>query len=223
MINREIRYLLLFIFAILSFPTQSFGQQMIVDDAAITESLVFEGWGGTEEAVIQPGIALSRAWNINPGIIFNTSNNTFDATNWLIESKIVPNGWSGERWAFGNVSALVFDFDGRLTQIYSYIPISRLLFNYNSFIHLNLGVEANHYGNSWEYDFTLGFRTDLSITRRMILLSEVYSISLDDLGFQAGLRFVLIPGKMESDITYGQGFDGNVKYPGCNIGISFLL
>lgn len=195
---------------------------MIVDDAAVTGMHVFEGWGGTEESWIQPSFVLNRGWNVSPGIIFNTSNQEIDATHWLIENKVIPSGWSNNKWAVGNVSALVFDFDGKLTQIYSYIPVSRNVVNANSFVHLNLGIEGNHLPNEWEYSFTTGLRSDLAISQRVIFLSEIFSYDFNSTGFQAGFRFVIIPGQLESDITYGRGFDDGITYPGFNIGISLI-
>ena len=180
---------------------------MIVDDAAVAGMHVFEGWGGTEESWIQPSFVLNRGWNLSPGIIFNTSNQEIDATNWLIENKVVPSGWSNNIWGIGNVSALVFDFDGNLTQINSYIPISRNILNPNSFLHLNLGFEGNNLHEEWIYAFTTGFRIDLAFSNRVIWLSEIFSHDFNSTGFQAGLRFALLPGRLESDITYGRGFD----------------
>lgn len=68
-----------------------------------------------------------------------------------------------------------------------------------------------------------GIRGDFSITPRTILLTEVYSTVIDSMGFQGGLRFILIPGRLQSDITYGQTFDGEIKYPGFNVGVSLAL
>lgn len=201
-------------------PKVANGQQMIVDDATIASTHLLEAWVGTEESWLQPNIAINRSWNVNPAIIFNTSNQKVDPTNWLIENKFVA---SGARWSLGNVSAVVFDFDGRLSGVYSYIPVSRTIFNYNSYIHLNAGIEATHLEDEWDYSFLFGFRGDFSLTRRTILLTEIYSTNTDAIGFQGGLRFILIPGRLESDITYGQSFNGEIKYPGFNVGVSFAL
>lgn len=209
-----------FLLVFLLFPGFLSAQHLIVDDAAVSQQHVFEAWGGTEESWIQPSVVLNRSWNLSPGIIFNTSNQEIDATNWLIESKIVPNRWSNNTWGVGNVSAIVFDFDGNPTQIYSYIPISRNILDPNSFLHLNLGFEANNLPDDWEYLFTSGFRTDLALSDRVLFLSEVYSFNFESNGFQTGLRFIIIPGQLESDITYGRGFDNIMTYPGFNIGIS---
>lgn len=210
-----------FFLLFLLFPGLLSAQHLIVDDAAVAHQHVFEAWGGTEESWIQPSIVLNRSWNLSPGIIFNTSNQQVDATNWLVESKIVPRMWSSKRWGLGSVSALVFDFDGKLTQIYSYIPISRNILNSNSFLHLNLGFEGNQFMSDWEYAFTSGIRADLAVSERVIFLSEIFTYDFNSTGFQAGLRFVILPGQLESDVTYGRGFEDGVMYPGFNVGISF--
>lgn len=203
------------------FPLLLSAQHLIVDDAAVSEQHVFEAWGGTEESWIQPSIAMNDGWNLSPGIIFNTAIQEIEATNWLLESKIVPKSFTNSSWGVGNVSAVVFNFDGDLTQVYSYIPISRNILNANSFLHLNLGIEGNRLPDDWEYLFTTGFRADFALSNRVLLLSEIFSYDFKSTGFQAGFRFVIIPGQLESDITYGRGFDNIMTYPGFNVGISF--
>jgi len=202
-------------------PALLSAQHMIIDDAAVSEKNLFEGWAGTEESWIQPSVAVNRSWNVSPGIIFDTSNPNFNATNWLIENKVVPAGWSNDTWAVGNVSALVFDFDGNLTQFYSYIPLSRRILHSNSLIHLNIGFEGNQISNDWDYAITTGLRTDFAISTRIFLLSELYTFDFNSTGFQSGFRFLIIPGRLESDITYGRGFEDGVTFPGFNVGISF--
>lgn len=113
---------------------------------------------------MQPSIVLNDSWNLSPGIIFNTSNQEIEAANWLIENKVVPNRWNNGTWALGNVSAIVFDFKGDLTQIYSFVPIGRNILNPNSFLHLNLGFEGNQLPEEWDYAFTTGLRADLALS-----------------------------------------------------------
>lgn len=219
----KISYLLkAFLLIFLCKPGITHAQQMVVDDAALAKKHVIEGWAGTEESLIQPAFVISRAWNLNPGIIFNTKTRDFEATNWLLESKIVPPGLSNNQWSVGNVSAVVFNFDGNATQIYSFFPVSKNVLNYNSFLHLNLGFEGNRFGNEWDYDLTMGFRADFGLTSRIVFLSEIFSYNLDSLAFQTGFHFVIIPGQLASEVTYGHGFEKGVTYPGFNVGVSFI-
>lgn len=207
---------------LMAVPGSLFAQHLIVDDAAVSEQHVFEAWGGTEESWIQPSVALNQSWNLSPGIIINTSHREFDVTHWLIENKVVPGGWRNTYWGVGNVSALVFNFEGNLTQVYSYIPISRNILNPNSFLHLNLGFEANNLPDTWETFFTTGIRADAALSDRIVLLSEIYSFNFNSTGFQAGFRIIILPGQFEMDITYGRGFDNITTYPGFNLGISYV-
>lgn len=209
------------VFLIAGLPDYIKAQQMIVDDAAVADEHAFEVWGGTEESIIQPSIVFSEDWNVGPGIVFNTSNQNIEATNWFIESKLVPANWRNENWATGNVSGILFDFDGNPMQIYSYIPISKNILNPSSFLHLNLGMEGNHFPGDWDYAFTSGVRADLALSNRVIFLSEIYSANFESTSFHTGFKFVIIPGQFESDITYGRGFEENVTYPGFTIGVSF--
>lgn len=54
----------------------------------------------------------------------------------------------------------------------------------------------------------------------MMILSEIFTSNLETPSFQAGLRFSVIPDRVEVDITYGEGFRRGVGYPGFNIGIA---
>ena len=74
---------------ILCIPAMAPAQQMIVDDATIAQTHIMDAWAGTEESWIQPNLSFSPSWNVNPGIILNTSNQQIDPTNWLIENKLV--------------------------------------------------------------------------------------------------------------------------------------
>lgn len=221
---RSISLLLCMVSVFFILPEDVTAQQMVVDDADVSDSHVFESWAGTHESAIQPGFAVNRVWNLNPGIIFDTSTQQFNSANWVIESKIVPVGWSGEQWAFGNVSGVAFDLEGRLAEAYTYFPLSKTFLTNNLFLHLNVGIETyTEDYDKWEKQLFVGFRTDMQLSRRVALLSEVYTTEIKSLGFQAGLQYIFSPERMQMELTYGQSFDGKISYPGLTVGISIEL
>lgn len=210
--------LLVFILSLISQKAEA--QQMIVDDAAVTthRSFQVEAWYGTEESWIQPGIAATKWLEIGPAVIFDSSDN-FEAANWLVELKAVPGDLETDGRAYGLVAAPVFDFDGNLGEFYSYVPISFLILDDSSILHVNLGVEGFD-TDGWEYAFTSGLRGDIGITERVMILSEIFTSNFESPAFQAGFRFSVLPGLVEMDITYGEGFRRGMSYPGFNIGIA---
>ena len=195
-------------------------QQMIVDDAETAGFHVIETWLGTEESWIQPSISLLPSWDLSPGIIFASSDADLIATNWLIETKYVPDSFALGSWKIGNVSAVVFDIDGGLSQVYSYLPLSTSILNETALLHLNVGTEFNKF-DQWEGSFTSGIRGDFLLSGRVALLTEFFTYDFRDPRFQAGPRIVLFRGTLEMDITYGRGFQKNQTYPGFNVGISY--
>lgn len=147
------------------------------------------------------------------------SSDGFEADNWFVEFKVVPGDLEEAGWAYGAVFAPVFNFNGDFEEIYSYVPISKMIFNESSVLHVNLGVDGL-YLDRWEYAFTSGIRGDFGIGERMMVLSEIFTSNFETSVFQAGLRFVVIPDRVELDITYGEGFRRGMSYPGFNIGIA---
>lgn len=205
----------------MSFTDQfSAAQQMIVDDAEITtyRSVQFEGWYGTQESWIQPGIGVTQWLEIAPGLIFDSADG-FETSNWLIELKTVPGDLEQDGWAYGLVAAPVFNTDNQIEEFFAYVPISTLMVRDSSVLHLNLGVEGFDV-DGWEFGITTGARMDWGIADRVTILSEVFTTDLETPAFQAGLRFEIIEELVELDITYGQGFRSGMEYPGFNAGIA---
>ncbi len=200
-----------------------YAQQMIVDDAAITthRSIQVETWYGTQESWFQPAIGATSWLEIGPGIIFNSSDG-FVASNWLVEFKAVWGDHEVNGLSWGVVAAPVYDFDGILEEFYSYLPVTAEFGDGFSVLHLNLGVEGVRPDESadMEYAFTTGIRGDFVLTNRVALLSELFTSDFETPSFQAGLRFTLIPDRLEMDITYGEGIRQGMDYPGFNVGIA---
>lgn len=210
--------LLIFVLALIS--QRANAQQMIVDDAAVIthRSFQIEAWYGTEESWFQPAVSATKWLELTSGLIFDSSDG-FEADNWFAEFKAVPGDLEVDGWAYGLVLAPVFDFDGDFNEFYSYVPVSRMILNESSVLHINLGVEGFKV-NGWEYAFTSGIRGDFGITDRVMILSEIFTSKLETPSFQTGLRFTVLPDLVELDITYGEGFRRGMNYPGFNIGIA---
>ncbi|MCC5913574.1 MAG: hypothetical protein JJU46_04290 [Balneolaceae bacterium] len=222
---------ILAIFSLAILHNRADAQQMIVDDAAVTTELSFqvEAWYGTEESWFQPGIAVTPWLEFASGLIFDSSNG-FEAANWLLEFKAVPGDLEAEGYAYGLVAAPVFNFDGEIEEFFSYIPVSMMLPDQASVLHINLGIEGTNNefvevangsaGSEWEWAFTTGIRGDFALSERVAILSEIFTANFETPSFQGGFRFSIVPDLVEMDVTYGQGFRSGMDYPGLNVGIA---
>ncbi len=203
------------------FHQTSIAQQMIVDDAEVAtyRSFQVETWYGSRESWALVAISPIQGLELGTGIGLD-SRDAMDPSNWIIEAKYIPMDLEGSGWATGLTAGLLYNFDGDLEEAYAYIPFSRLILNESSVLHLNIGFEAINEAD-WEYELFTGLRGDFGITDRIAILSEVAAANFDDLFYQAGLRFSLVPDLLEMDITYGEGFRRMETAPGFNIGIAF--
>lgn len=194
---------------------------MFVDDAAVTSyrSFQIETWYGTEESWLLTAISPGSGLELGAGIGID-SRDGFDPAHWMLEAKFVPADIEALGLAYGLTSGVLFDFDGNVEEIYAYVPYSRMILNYTSVIHLNLGWEAIK-ETDWEHGFMKGVRADLGISDRFALLAEVAAVNFDDYFYQGGIRLSLIHRLLEMDVTYGEGFRRMETAPGFNIGIAF--
>lgn len=198
-------------------------QQMVVDDATVSidKPMNFEAWYGTEESSVQAGYSLNHLWDFTPGVIFDTSDD-MELSGIFSELKYVPTDLDFDGYSYGWVGTVVFDTDGRVDRFYSYIPFTKQILDGGSLVHLNVGVDGkDDINGDWKYGFTTGIRGDFGITDRFIILSEVFTTDFKKPSFQAGLRVGIVPDMLVLDVTYGEGFQEGVDFPGLNVGISF--
>lgn len=217
--------LVLFFLMVIScgvFSHSARAQQMVVDDATvlIDKQAQLEAWYGTEESWIQPSLSLSHLWDFTPGIIFDTANEG-GLSNIFGELKYVPTDLDFDGYSYGWTGAVVFDTDGRVDRVYSYIPFTKFILDRTSKVHLNVGFDGrDNVAGDWEYGFTTGIRADLGLTDRFTILTELFTTDFETPSFQAGVRFIVVPGLFDVDVTYGESFRSEVSYPGFNVGIS---
>lgn len=213
--------IIFFIFSLVILHRDVEAQQMFVDDAAVTteRSFQIESWYGSRESWFLTAISPVNGLELGTGIGFN-SRDAFEPDNWILEAKYVPIDLEEKGSAIGIVAGLLFDFDGDLQEVFGYIPYSRMILDDTSALHLNAGFEAVQL-EDWEYEFITGIRADIGLTYGFSLLGEVAAANFSEPFYQGGIRIALVPGLLEMDITYGEGFRRQETAPGFNIGIAF--
>lgn len=196
-------------------------QQMQIDDAAITTTHSFqvETWRGDFETIFAPAVGLNQYLELSGALNFDTKTD-FELAGWAFETKFVQSDLEETGSAWGLTAGTFFNKNSVLETVYVYVPYSRMILNESSVLHLNAGLAFSDVTNSTQTSITYGVRGDFGVHDRVAILSEIFA-SDNDFGYQAGFRFGLLPGLLELDFTYGQGFQKGMKYPGFNIGIAF--
>lgn len=207
----------------IAFNQTAQAQQMVVDDATVLvdKQMQLEAWYGSEESWIQPGFSLNHLWDFTPGLIFNTADDG-KLSRILSELKYIPMDLDFDGYSYGWVGAIAFDTDGRVDWVYSYIPFTKQILDGGSLLHLNVGIDGqDNAAGDFEYGFTTGARGDFGLSDRFTILTELFTTDFKTPSFQAGLRVGLVPELLLLEVTYGEGLEKGVDYPGLNVGIAF--
>ena len=113
--------------------------------------------------------------------------------------KLEPNGW-----AYGLVVGHLRQPDDPRSfgaNLYGYVPVSFSLADDRVVVHVNAGAarppERSSHRPTW------GVGTEIKLTEKAFLLSEVFSQTGGRPLFQAGVRYWIVPERLQVDATYG--------------------
>jgi len=202
----------------------AYGQQQIVDDAAITteRSIQLETWYGYEESVFMPAVGITSWLELGAGLVFD-SRNDMKFTSWTAEAKVVNGDVEQAGQAVGMIVGLGFDHTSTLSEFFIYVPYSRMMLNDSSMLHINLGTAVyEDWGTQIEPLFGIG--VEFGVHDWFTILGEVYGLG-DEIGVQGGVGISLIPELLSTDIMYGRGsepfLDSIYNHPGFSVGLAF--
>jgi len=195
-------------------------QERIVDDAAITNyrSFQIETWYGQFESVFMPAIGANEWLEIGTGLIFD-SENQLRFNGFMPEIKVINNDYEVNGSSLGVVMGMVFDSEVNFSELYLYIPYSRLLLEEKLILHLNAGLNYIP-SNTEKINAIYGMRCDIPLYNRWGLITGVFAENLD-FSFYGGARYQLIPELIELIATFGQGFSPVFKTPGFAVQLTF--
>jgi hypothetical protein len=119
-------------------------------------------------------------------------------------------------YGIGLVAGLVYrrntiEDERKLHNLYTYIPASFSFRDDAAVIHVNLGLLLDR-SDRREF-FTYGLGGEFEVTKKFYGIAEVYGNHQVQLSYQVGVRYWVIPGRWQFDVTYGEqkgneGFDG---------------
>jgi len=189
------------------------GQPLVTDDAAIVadKTCQLEAW--TRPSHDQHSYWLQPACNFGANVEVSAGAARVepddDAASSLVymQLKTVPFARTESGWSFGALAGAVRDtgaphgssaFQGYYAKaVASWYPRDDLEFD------LNLGA-ANQYGTG---TFALaGAAVQLTVLDRLQLLAEVYRDEPGTAKYQAGVRWIAVPNRLEAFVSYGNRF-----------------
>jgi hypothetical protein len=91
--------------------------------------------------------------------------------------------------------------DGRVANVYAYVPLSISLADDLVVAHLNVGVLADR--DRRRTLFTGGLGAELALGARLFAIGEIFGNDRDEPSLQVGFRFWLVPGRVQVDATWG--------------------
>lgn len=198
-----------------------YGQQVIVDDAAVTteRSFQLEAWYGEFESEFIPAVSVTSWLEAGVAFLFD-SQNDLAFSGYAFQAKAANADYETAGQAFGLAVSLGFSDESAFEELIAYVPYSKMVFNDRAALHLNAGIATSYNGTEWETAFIYGLRGDIALHDRLSLLAEA-SAENNDLGFQAGVRLGILPGIFEMDVMYGRGFQTGTEFPGFTIGLAY--
>jgi len=212
-------------------PQARAARPMITDDARIVDagSCQVETWvtrnrNDTEYWAL-PGCNFTGNLEITVGGARGSDADGTRTTDVMLQGKTLfkpleANGW-GSGLVFGTVRHPAVDADRNLIgDLYAYVPISFSLHDDRFVLHTNLGwlheKEARHNRMTW------GVGTETQITPRFGLIAETFGQNVGKPLYQVGLRFWVVPDRVQIDTTYGNSFDGRGQNRWLSIGLRLL-
>ncbi|MFZ2267450.1 MAG: hypothetical protein WAV95_07700 [Azonexus sp.] len=95
--------------------------------------------------------------------------------------------------------------DTRSGSPYFYVPTSFSLADDRLVIHTNIGYASER--ENKDNRLTWGLGSEIQVTPRLYVIAETYGQDKGSAFFQAGLRYWLMPNRLQIDTTYGNQFD----------------
>jgi hypothetical protein len=131
-----------------------------------------------------------------------------------------PNGW-GIGLAFGNMRHLTSSDDSHLIgDLYAYVPVSFSFKDDRVVFHTNVGWL--HEKEDKRHRLTWGVGSEAQLAERTWLIAETFGQNQGKPFFQIGVRYWLVPDRVQIDTTYGNRFGNSSEERWFSIGLRLL-
>jgi hypothetical protein len=201
---------------------------MITDDARIVDaqSCQVESWLQTHrdhsrEFWALPGcnpggeveLTLGGGWRHEDGQTRNSDR--------LLQAKTLWRTLEGDSaWAWGTALGAVHRPLTSSTDVYAYLPLTVKLVGERLFLHANLGLRRE--GDTHEHVITSGLALEGQWSPRVWLVGETFVQDRGRPQFQFGLRFWVVPDRVQVDTTYGDRMGAGGAERWMSVGLRLL-
>ena len=217
------RTLLALIFALVAclLPTTQVhaARPMITDDARIVDpkSCQIESWaqnfrGNATEYWALPGCNPLDWFELTIGGAYRSEPNKDGDWRTLVQFKTIfktleTNGW-GWGVSLGNLNIHPYKYSNT-NELYVNVPISASFADDKVLLHLNLG--AAHTRDVSGLNFTWGLGTEVKVSENILIIAETFGRSAESASGQLGIRFWIVPDRVQIDTTVGTRFAGDIS------------
>lgn len=199
---------------------------MITDDARIVDdkSCQVESWarrnqGGSSEFWAQPAcnftgnleVTLGGGWTREDGRTGNTAQ--------VFQGKTLFKSLETNGWGIGLVAGTARNpREGGARTWYGFVPASFSFADDRFVLHTNLGWQRDQETRKKHVTWGLGSETQLS--ERSYLIAETFGAGDGKPSYQMGVRYWVVPNRVQVDTTYGNRFGGGERW--ISVGLRLL-
>jgi len=197
---------------LLAFSTAAHAARpMTTDDARLTDAQAcqVETWlhlhGSDKEWWALPACNPGGNLEITAGGAFAYGNGTMQSGAQVVQMKTLFRPLSTNDWGIGLAAGYTTQpGNGHSGAPYFYVPTSFSLADDRVVIHTNLGYTRERENS--QNRLTWGLGTELQATERLYVIAETYGQDKGNAFFQTGLRYWILPNRVQIDTTYGSQF-----------------
>ncbi len=201
-------------------------QQVLVDDPTSVSAgaAQLEAWHSPEESWIAPAIRVHPALELAAGAAFLRMG-PIDrrSVEYSLEGKMLLRSGSAHRIgvaAVGGTGLRQLGVPrGRPASVYGYGIVSQDLLPGTLTAYQNVGWIHEQKGG---HEFTWGARLDWAPVERFAVIAETYGEGRSDPSFQAVLRTVLLPDRIEMDVSVTRGGPFEDRNTWATVGLTFM-
>ncbi|MCB5184868.1 hypothetical protein LG201_06590 [Methylobacillus gramineus] len=216
---------------ILCSPSIFAARPMVTDDARVVDpkSCQLESWvkrnRGSMEYWALPGCNVGERLELSLGGAITREDRASENTDIAMQAKTIFKPLETNGYGYGLVVGYAQHprLDNNSSMIgnaYAYMPISASFFSDKLILHTNLG--ALHDKELSRTNMTWGIGSEIPLPHHLELIAETFGDHRSRPYYQAGLRYWIIPERVQIDTTYGNRLGTQTEERWFSIGLRLL-
>lgn len=204
---------------------------MVTDDARTVDprSCQLESWvklnQKTDEYWALPACNLGENFEVTYGASLTRDHGESETSDVILQFKTLLRPLTTNAYGIGLVAGHVQhpnsgNDSSMIGDAYTYIPASFSFLDDSLVVHTNLGIL--HARNENKNKLTWGLGSETKLTQQLQLIAEVYGDNQSRAFHQVGLRYWIVPDRVQLDTTYGNRFSNNQEERWFSFGLRLL-